>query len=192
MSFRIGPSEDEKTATTYEHQSWPAWFFHPVSGEGKIFKTAAEVPEGWVDAPGSTRTVEQHGLPEHRPSPTVANSNYRYQPWPAWFYHPVTGEGQIFANASEVPEGWVDTPGGTPGADANSLAAAEEPATAATAGGSSGNGPSEPQPATVTLPDKEDRAGIVAMLKLLDVRFNNNWKTERMYDTLVDAVKPKE
>lgn len=30
---------------------WPAWRYPPNKGEGKIFQSAEEVPEGWNDAP---------------------------------------------------------------------------------------------------------------------------------------------
>ena len=33
----------------YEYQAWPAWWFGP-NGQRQIFKSADEVPEGWVDS----------------------------------------------------------------------------------------------------------------------------------------------
>lgn len=31
--------------------NWPAWYYGPA-GEAKVFQSEAEVPQGWLDAPG--------------------------------------------------------------------------------------------------------------------------------------------
>lgn len=41
--------KDQKPAT-YEHQSWPAWFYGE-DGQAQIFNGPDEVPEGWHDNP---------------------------------------------------------------------------------------------------------------------------------------------
>lgn len=39
---------------------------------------------------------------------TTVEKKYEHQAWPAWRYGP-DGEGEIFARAEDVPEGWTDT-----------------------------------------------------------------------------------
>lgn len=35
---------------------WPRWFFHFDCPDGKIFQTADEVPEGWVESPADIKS----------------------------------------------------------------------------------------------------------------------------------------
>lgn len=112
---------------------------------------------------------------------------YVHQSWPAFYYHPETGEGKIFQHEAEVPEGWSDDPRGHL-ADRNSLAADEGGEDGGNGGGQGGSEGDE----TFVMPQADDRAGIAAELRKREVKFNSNWKTERLYDTLVDALKPKE
>lgn len=36
---------------------WPGWFYGP-NGQSAIFKSAAEVPKGWEDAPQKVRAAQ--------------------------------------------------------------------------------------------------------------------------------------
>jgi hypothetical protein len=41
---------------------WPSWKYHPTTGEGQIFQSEEEVPDGWVDTPADTKVGKAQGL----------------------------------------------------------------------------------------------------------------------------------
>ena len=56
----LGPNDASSADKPYEYVAWPAWRFHPETGQGQIFESADEVPEGWSDLPpGATPAGEE-------------------------------------------------------------------------------------------------------------------------------------
>lgn len=58
----LGPNEGNTSLADkpYEHVAWPAWRYNPETGQGQIFESADEVPEGWSDLPpGATPAGEE-------------------------------------------------------------------------------------------------------------------------------------
>lgn len=89
-----------------------------------------------------------------------------HQSFPAWFYDPETQTGQVFNNADEVPEGWVDRLDGEP-----------------TVVGS------EAKPAKAEKADKGmARQDIITALKNGNVEFKATMKTEELHDLLKGKV----
>jgi hypothetical protein len=41
--------------TTREFAAWPAWWYHPKTGIGRVFENEDEVPEGWVNSLAKTK-----------------------------------------------------------------------------------------------------------------------------------------
>ena len=90
-------------------------------------------------------------------------------PFHAWFYDPVTRQGQIFNSADEVPEGWVDRLDGEPSAIG-----------------------SKPRPAAMEKPVDDptamSRKEITEALKAGGISFSPTEKTEALSDLLKGKV----
>lgn len=130
--------------------------------------------------------------------PSSAEKAYEYVAWPAWRYHPETGNGQIFESAEEVPEGWSDLPpGATP--------AGEEPIafdlslvgnTGASEDDDEGEGEDdEPKPTAEELAKSHKKADLVAMLELMaekddKVEFSPKWPEIKLAQTILDNGGP--
>lgn len=56
---------------TYEHQSFPAWFYGP-NGEAEIFESQAQVPAGWLDDPN--KFAQKSEAPRRGRPPKVAEA----------------------------------------------------------------------------------------------------------------------
>lgn len=42
------------TDQPYTYQAWPAWRYNPETGNGQVFESAEEVPDGWTNIPPGT------------------------------------------------------------------------------------------------------------------------------------------
>ena len=95
----------------------------------------------------------------------------------AWYYDPKTGEGRIFDDPADVPEGWVDRVP-EPGSEAPAPAKAAK--AAAPAAASPAKAGAEPKGMT--------RTEIMAALKGGGVEFKATSKTEELHDLLKGKV----
>lgn len=129
-----------------------------------------------------------------------ADKPYEYVAWPAWRYHPETGQGQIFESADEVPEGWTDLPPGVTPAGEEPIAI--DPSLIGVTTGADGTlvdaGAGE---GTVVKPTAEElakthkKADLVAMLELMaekddTIEFSAKWGEVKLAQLIIDNGGP--
>jgi hypothetical protein len=96
------------------------------------------------------------------------------QEFPAWMYGP-DGQGQIFQNAEEVPNGFVDHPSLVKGAQPVDKVAPPDGST---------------NPVVPGIDDL-DKIEIGKRLEALEVEHNLNWSKTKLYELLVEAEQAK-
>ena len=101
----------------------------------------------------------------------MANKEQQY---PCWMYGP-DGQGQIFQNAEEVPNGFVDHPSKVKGAQKLEKTAPAD-------------GSVNP---VVPGIDDLDKVEISKRLEALDIEHNMNWSKVKLYELLVEAEQAK-
>lgn len=147
----------------YEHQEWPSWRYGP-GGQADIFQHAEQVPEGWVDHPNQLPAKDR---PKDWSNPRGGQPSFPSEDaGTVAADHTLGGDENINRGTPETNE----TDGG------------------GTTGGELGQTVDNTNIFSLPPVEEATKPWIISQLNTRKIVHNPNWRKEKLYDLLRDAV----